>query len=108
MIVIDDDGDEIQVAVPTPEAPPLPIKVEHEDIPQDSDESDHRPVPRGSTRTKVQRRLFSSTTKGPYHKVVGSTETGEDCEAHYPRRTFYSDSIGRGIAFPTYIRECRI
>ena len=35
VIVIDDDGDEIQVDIPAPEAPPLLIKIEHEDIPQD-------------------------------------------------------------------------
>ena len=33
VIVIDDDGDEVQVDVPAPETPPLSIKVEHGDIP---------------------------------------------------------------------------
>ena len=35
VIVIDDDGEEAQVDIPAPEAPPLTIKIEPEDIPQD-------------------------------------------------------------------------
>ena len=52
VIVIDDDGDEVQVEVPAPEAPPLSIKIEHEDIPQDSEEP-AEPALRRSTRTRV-------------------------------------------------------
>ena len=48
VIVIDDDGDEIQVDIPAPEALPLSIKIEHEDIPQDPEESD-APALRRST-----------------------------------------------------------
>ena len=65
VIVIDDDGDEVQVEVLAPEAPPLLIKVEHEDIPQYPEESD-RPALRRVTRNRVQSQLFSPTTKGPY------------------------------------------
>ena len=61
MIVIGDDGDGVQVEVPSPEAPPLSIKIEHKDIPQDLEESDE-PVPRRRTRNRVQRQLFSPTT----------------------------------------------
>ena len=64
VIVIDDDGDEVQVEVPALEAPPLSIKIEHKDIPQDPEESDG-PVLRRGTWNKVQRQLFSPTTKGP-------------------------------------------
>ena len=77
VIVIDDDGDEVQVDVPAPEAPPLSIKVEHEDIPQDSEELDG-PVFRRGTRSRVQRQLFSPTTKGSYHKAVGFIELRKD------------------------------
>ena len=52
VIVIDDDGDEIQVDVPAPEAPPLSIKIEHKDIPQDPEESDEPALGR-STRNRV-------------------------------------------------------
>ena len=52
VIGIDVDGDEIQVDIPAPEAPPLSIKMEHEDIPQDPEESDE-PAPRRSTRNRV-------------------------------------------------------
>ena len=78
VIVIDDDGDEVQVEVPAPEAPPLSIKIEHEDIPQDSEEPDG-PVLRRGTRTG-RRDSYSllCTTKGPYHKVVGFIGSGED------------------------------
>ena len=58
VIVIDDSGDEVQVEVPAPEAPPLSIKIEHEDIPQDSEDSDGPALRRG-TRNRVQRQLFS-------------------------------------------------
>ena len=54
VIVIDDDGDEVEVDIPAPEASPLSIKIEHEDIPQDLEESD-APTPRRSTRNRVQR-----------------------------------------------------
>ena len=33
VIVIDDEGEEAQVDIPAPEAPPLSIKVEQEDLP---------------------------------------------------------------------------
>ena len=52
VIVIDNDGDEVQVEVPAPETPPLSIKIEHEDIPQDSEEP-AEPALRRSTRTRV-------------------------------------------------------
>ena len=83
VIVIDDDGDEVQVEVPTPEAPPLLIKVEHENIPQDPEESDGPALRRG-TRNRVQRQLFSPTTKGPYHKAVGFAESGEESRSDDP------------------------
>ena len=35
VIVIDDDGDKVEVDIPAQEAPPLSMKIEHEDIPQD-------------------------------------------------------------------------
>ena len=54
VIVIDDDGDEIQVNVPAPEALPLSIKIEHEDIPQDPEESDENALTK-STQNRVQR-----------------------------------------------------
>ena len=52
VIVIDDKSDEVQVDIPAPEAPPLSIKIEHEDIPQDPEESD-APALRRSTRNRV-------------------------------------------------------
>ena len=73
--VIDDDGDEIQVDIPAPEAPPLSIKIEHEDIPQDPKESDEPALRRG-TQNRVQRQLFSPTTKRPYDKAVSFVESG--------------------------------
>ena len=75
VIVIDDDGNEVQIEVPAPEAPPLSIKIEHEDIPQDPEESDALAL-RRSTRNRVQRQPFSPRTKGPYHKAVGFAESG--------------------------------
>ena len=83
VIVIDDDGDETQVDIQTPEAPPLSIKIEHEDIPQDPEESDE-PALRRSTRNRVQRQVFSSTTKGPYHKAVGFAESGGESRSGDP------------------------
>ena len=77
VIVIHDAGDEVQAELPAPEAPLLLIKVEHEDIPQDPEESDELALRRG-TRNGVQRQLFSPTTKGPYHKAVGFAESGGD------------------------------
>ena len=56
--VIDDDGDETQVDIQAPEVPLLSIKIEHEDIPQDPEESDG-PVLRRGTRNRVQRQLLS-------------------------------------------------
>ena len=76
VIVIDDNSDEVQVEVPAPEAPPLLIKINHEDIPQDSEEPAW-PVLRRSTWNRVQRQPFSPTTKGLYHKAVGFAESGE-------------------------------
>ena len=84
IIVIDDDGDEVQVEVPAPEAPPLSIKIEPKDIPQDPKESDG-PVLRRGTRNRVQRQLFSPTTKGPYHKAVGFIESGESSRSAAPQ-----------------------
>ena len=75
VIVIDDSGDKVQVDVQAPEARPLSIKIEHEDIPQDPEESDASSL-RWSTRNRVQRQLFSPKTKGPYHKAVGFAEPG--------------------------------
>ena len=74
VIAVDDDGEEETVDIPAPEAPPLSIKIEHEDIPQDS-ETD-APALRRSTRNRVQRQLFSPRTKGQYHKAVGFAESG--------------------------------
>ena len=54
VIVIDDDDNEVQVEVAAPEAPPLSIKIEHEDIPQDPEESE-APTLRRSTQNRVQR-----------------------------------------------------
>ena len=48
VIVIDDNGDGVQVEVPAQEAPPLLIKIEHEDIPQDPEESDGPDLRRGT------------------------------------------------------------
>ena len=84
VIVIDDDGDGIQVDVPAPEAPPLSIKTEHEDIPQDPEESDE-PALRRSTRNRVQRQLFSPTNKGKYHKAVGFAESGGESRSDDPQ-----------------------
>ena len=75
VIVIDDDGDETHVDIQAPEAPPLLIKTEHEDIHQDPEDSDE-PVLRRSTGNRVQRQLFSPTNKGKYHKAVGFAESG--------------------------------
>ena len=84
VIVIDDEGDETQVDIQAPEAPPLTIKIEPEDIPQDPEDSDG-PVLRRSTRNRVQRQLFSSTNKGQYHKVVGFAESGGDQGVMIPK-----------------------
>ena len=75
VIVIDDEGDEAQVEIPTPEAPPLSIKIEHKDIPQDLEESEAPPL-RRSTQNRVQRQPFSPRTKGQYHKAAGFAELG--------------------------------
>ena len=53
VIVIDDEGEEAQVDIPAPEAPPLSIKVEQEDIPQDPESE--APILRRSARNRVQR-----------------------------------------------------
>ena len=53
VIVIGDNCDKVQVeVVPAPEAPSLSIKIEHKDIPQDSDKP-AEPVLRRSTQTRV-------------------------------------------------------
>ena len=75
VIVINDEGDEVEVDMPAPEAPPLSIKIEHEDIPQDPEEPDELAL-RRSTRNRVQRQLISPRNKGPYHKAVGFAESG--------------------------------
>ena len=75
VIVIDDEGEEAQVDIPAPEAPSLSIKVEQEDLPQDSEEPGGHTL-RRSTRSRVQRQLFSPRTKGQYHKAVGFVEPG--------------------------------
>ena len=59
VIVIDDDGDKVQVEVPAPEAPSLPIKVEHEDIPQDPEESDEPALRMGHTEQSVETVILS-------------------------------------------------
>ena len=74
VIVIDDEGEEAQVDIPPPEAPSLSIKMEQEDIPQDSETEE--PTLRRSTRNRVQRQLFPPRTKGQYHKAVGFAESG--------------------------------
>ena len=84
VVVIDGDDDEVQVKVPTQETPPLPIKIEHEDIPQDPEESDEPALRRG-TLNRVQRQLFSPTTKGPCHKAVGFANQGKDPWMMVPR-----------------------
>ena len=84
VIVIDYDGDEVQVEVPFAEAPPMSIKIEYEDIPQDPEESDG-PVLRRGTRNRVQRQLFSPAMKGPYHKAVGFIESGEVPGVVFPK-----------------------
>ena len=76
VIVIGGDGNEVQVEVPAPEVLPLSAKIEHEDIPQDSEEP-AGPVLRRITRNRVQRQPFSPTTKGSYHEAVGFAESGE-------------------------------
>ena len=83
VIVIDDDGNEIQVDIPAPEAPPLSTKIEHEDTPQDPEESDETAL-RRSTRNRVQRQLFSPRNKGPYHKAVGFAESGGEIRSGDP------------------------
>ena len=77
VIVIDDEGEEAQVDIPAPEVPPLSIKIEHEDIPQDPEEPDAHPL-RRSARNRVQRQSFFPTcrTKEQYHKAVGFAEMG--------------------------------
>ena len=75
VIVINDEGDEVQVDIPAPEAPPLSIKIEHKDIPQDPEEPE-APLLRRSTRNRVQRQPFSPRTKVQYHKTVGFAESG--------------------------------
>ena len=86
VIVIDDDGNEVQVEVPPPEAPSLSIKMEHGDIPQDFEEP-AEPVLRRSTRNRVQRQLFSPR----YHERTVSQDRwicgigGRFQEWHSPR-----------------------
>ena len=63
--------------------PSLSVKVKHEVFPQDPEESDGPALRRG-TRNRVQRQLFSPTTKGPYHKAVGFTESGEESRSDDP------------------------
>ena len=74
VIVIDDKGEEAQVDIPAPEALPLSIKIEQEDIPQDPESE--APALKRSTRNRVQRQPFSPRTKDQYHKAVGFTESG--------------------------------
>ena len=84
VIVIDDDGDEIQVDIPAPEAPSLSIKIEHKDIPQYS-EKPVGPIFRRSTRNRAQRQPFSPTTKGQHHKAVGFADSGESSRSDAPQ-----------------------
>ena len=84
VIVIDDDGDEVKVDIPARETPSLSIKIEHEDIPQDPEESDATAL-RRSTRNRVQRQPFSPRTKGPYHKAVGFAESGRGSRSGDPQ-----------------------
>ena len=83
IIIIDDDGNEVQVEVPAPEVPPLLIKIEHKDIPKDPEEPTG-PVLKRSTRNRAQRQPFSPTVKGPYHKAVGFAESGESFRSAAP------------------------
>ena len=82
--VLDNDkfwpGNRIQA----PEAPPLTIKIEPEDIPQDPEDSDE-PVLRRSTRNRVQRQLFSPTNKGKYHKTIGFAESEGESRSDDPQ-----------------------
>ena len=59
VIVIDDDDDEVQVEVPTPKGPPLSVKTEHKDIPQDSKEPAGSFLRRSTRNRVVQRQPFS-------------------------------------------------
>ena len=84
VMVIGDDVDEVQVEVPAPKAPPLSIKIEHKDIPQDS-EKPAEPIFRRSTRNRAQRQPFSPTTKGQHHKAVGFADSGESSRSDAPQ-----------------------
>ena len=79
VIVIDDDGDgdEVQVEVPAPEALPLSIKVEHEDIPQDTEESDGPALRRG-TRNRVQNSYSLLRQRGLITTPLISLNQGKD------------------------------
>ena len=83
VIVIEDDEEETRVDIPAPEIPPLSIKIEHEDIPQDPEAG--MPELRRSTRNRVQTQLFSPRTKGKYHKAVGFAESGGTQECGRPK-----------------------
>ena len=62
----------------------MSIKIKHEDIPRDSEKT-AEPAPRRSTQTRVHKQLFSPTTKGPYHKAVGFTESGGSSGSDVPQ-----------------------
>ena len=79
VILNDNDGDEVQVEVPAPEAPPLSIKIEHEDIPQDSEEPDG-PVLRRDTRTGCRDRYSLLPRKGHITRPLGSRNQGKFME----------------------------
>ena len=54
VIVVDDEGDEVQVEIPASEAPSLSIKIEHEDIPQDPEEPDVPSLRRSHTEQSAE------------------------------------------------------
>ena len=74
--MIDDDGDEVQVEVPAPEALPLLIKIEHENISQDSEEPDG-PVLIGTHGTGCRDIYSLLPQKGSITRPLGYRNQGE-------------------------------
>ena len=90
VIVIGDNDHTVQVELLDMGPPPLSItiEVEPEDVPQESELGPD--APRRSTRTRVQRQLFSPQNKGKYHKAVGFSEAGGESVTGAPK---FDDSI---------------
>ena len=80
VIVIDDEGDEVQVDIPAPEAPPLSIKIEHEEIPQET-----RLLSEEARKTECRDSRFPTGQRGIITRLRALLSRGGIQECRSPR-----------------------